>query len=79
MGGPKGNQRGNKTHRADQMITRGPSEQPEEAMREPENNEFPSNKQQKASDEHPTGRMKATGKADHRTISPPRGSGQGRS
>lgn len=59
MGGPKGPSRGRKTHRADILNNRGEHRepQPKKEMRADDAEGQPSRREEKAKDEHPTGRM----------------------
>jgi len=67
MGGSKGHQRGRKTHRADQLINRGARELPEEAYQSRSRaDEETTDRQEQIRDEHPTGRMRATGRQPDR-------------
>ena len=60
MGGPKGYQRGKKTHHADVKINRGEAEEPK--PEKPTNGEDElSRREEQALDEHPTGRFTAHG------------------
>jgi hypothetical protein len=59
MGGPKGPQRGRKTHRADVLNNRGEHREPQptKEMRADAAEDELSRDEERVKDEHPTGRM----------------------
>ncbi len=70
MGGPKGPQRGKKTHRADLLINRGEPREPEPTMDErmEAHEEHESAHEERVKHEHPTRKTQAgyTSRGGHR-------------
>ena len=61
MGGPKGHQRGRKTHRMDQLNSRGEHVEPQPEREHNDRGDPDEGRRAEARHEHPTGRMTERG------------------